>query len=136
MREARKHILIADTDEEILINLERILQDEGYETATAWSTEQVLKLVESTNVDLILVSEHPPELSCKQVLSFLQHGTANPPCIVMQSAVRHPFAEQHLLSMGAKATVNKWRNHEVIDAVRSHVTPGTARNETKRAVAG
>ena len=51
-------ILIVDDDEDVLIELERLLEGEGYRTATAWSGREALALSEKGQFDLLLVDEH------------------------------------------------------------------------------
>jgi len=51
-------ILIVDDDEDVLIELERLLEGEGYCTATAWSGREALALSEKVQFDLLLVDEH------------------------------------------------------------------------------
>jgi len=51
-------ILIVDDDEDVLIELERLLEGEGYSTATAWSGQEALALSEKLQFDLLLVDEH------------------------------------------------------------------------------
>lgn len=45
-------ILIADNDEEVLVALERILEDEGYSTATAISHEDASIMLSRDSFDL------------------------------------------------------------------------------------
>ena len=51
-------ILIVDDDERVLIELERLLESEGYRTATAWSDREALALSENSKFDLLLVDEY------------------------------------------------------------------------------
>ena len=51
-------ILIVDDDEDVLIALERLLEGEGYATATAWSGKEALALSQASKFDLLLVDEH------------------------------------------------------------------------------
>lgn len=51
-------ILIVDDDEQVLIELERLLESEGYSTTTAWSVREALDLSDRLQFDLLLVDEH------------------------------------------------------------------------------
>lgn len=51
-------ILIVDDDEDVLIELERLLEGEGYCTVTAWSGREALALSEQGQFDLLLVDEY------------------------------------------------------------------------------
>src|SRR5262249_43099602 len=55
-------ILIVDDDERVLIELERLLEGEGYSTATAWSGREALALSEKARFDLLLLDEHVGDL--------------------------------------------------------------------------
>ena len=50
-------ILIVDDDQDVLIELERLLESEGYSTATAWSGQEALALSEKDEFDLLLIDE-------------------------------------------------------------------------------
>lgn len=47
MNPGRKRILVLDTDPELLISLEQILEDGGYATTTTWDTGESLDLLDS-----------------------------------------------------------------------------------------
>lgn len=66
MEGARKQILILDQDENVLIELERLLQDEGFETTTTWSLKEAFHLLAVKEFDLFLLSDHLPEVSCSE----------------------------------------------------------------------
>jgi hypothetical protein len=40
MNPTRKRILLADCHEDVLINLEKLLEDAGFETTTAWTARR------------------------------------------------------------------------------------------------
>ncbi len=113
----RKHILIADSDEQVLINLEHLLQDEGFETTTAWSTTETLRLLQSGNFDLLLVADHPPEINCEVVLRMRKQEGTKSPLVVLESRPRHPFSEPYLSTLGAASFVPKQQLGAVKDVV-------------------
>ena len=131
MNNARKRILISDCDSEILIALERMLEDEGFDTTTACSTEETLLLLQSRDFDLVLVADHPPEIDCERVLHSVAGST---PVVATENVPRHPFAEELLLSRGARRVVHKWEQQEVHDAVND-VLFGRCGEMAKSAVA-
>ncbi len=113
----RKRILIVDNDEKVLIALERALEQEGYDTQTAWDLPEGLEAIAEGGFQLLLVGDHPPELNCERVLKVLARERLNLPVIVMHSRPRHPFAEAFVRFLGAAAVVCKWNEAQVIDAV-------------------
>src|SRR5438477_8016050 len=52
MREQRTKILIVDSDESVLIALQRVLEEQDYETTIAWELTEALKLMNSTAFDI------------------------------------------------------------------------------------
>jgi len=67
----RNRILIVDNDEKVLIALERALEQEGYETQTAWDLPEGLEVLAEGGFRLLVVGDHPPELNCERVLKVL-----------------------------------------------------------------
>ncbi|MGZ4788580.1 MAG: hypothetical protein ACXVZX_08660 [Terriglobales bacterium] len=132
MNHARKRILISDCDTEVLITLEHVLEDEGFDTTTACRTDETLQLLQTQEFDLVLAADHPPELDCERVLREAQ--THNTPVLALENRARHPFAGAFLLSRGARGIVHKWEHQEVHDAVHG-VLFGPCGEMAKSAVA-
>ena len=65
-------ILIVDDGEEVLITLERLLESEGYSTATAWDGREALALSEKLHFDLLLVDEHVGDVDFDFLLDGLK----------------------------------------------------------------
>lgn len=57
-RSSLARILIADNDEEVLVALERILEDEGYSTATAIGHEDASRMLSRDSFDLMILDDH------------------------------------------------------------------------------
>ena len=131
---SRKHILIADSDELALIELERLLEDDGFATTTAWSTRETVELLSRERFDLVLIADHPPELNCEQILRLKREAGAQVPVIVLQTGPRHPFAEPYLSALGASNFVQKGHRADVRRAVEGVLGRGFSASKT--AVAG
>jgi CheY-like chemotaxis protein len=54
-----------DCDEDILISLEHLLEDEGFDTTTAWTGLDALKALHGKAFDLILMSEYLPDMDAE-----------------------------------------------------------------------
>ncbi len=50
MKTSRKKVLVADCHEEVLIALEKMLEDAGFDTTTVWTARDALKLVDSAGL--------------------------------------------------------------------------------------
>jgi CheY-like chemotaxis protein len=102
-------ILIVDDDEQVLIALERLLEGEGYSTATAWSGREALALSEKARFDLLLVDEHVADVD----FDALRKGLA----------LRQPGASQLLMYTRkerptSKGTICKWEHAEMKAKIR------------------
>ncbi len=83
---------------EFLVALEHALEGEGFNTMTTWNASEATALLGSTRFDAVLVGEHPPGVKTGELLKQLQVEHRRIPCIVMQSAARHPFEAQFMRS--------------------------------------
>ncbi len=79
MKTERKRVLVADCHEEVLIVLEKILEDRGFDTTTVWTAQEALKLAQSGIFDLILVNEYLPDAECEHLLIELRNKGAKLP---------------------------------------------------------
>jgi two-component SAPR family response regulator len=64
----RKTILIVDDDEQVLIDLERLLEDQGYNTTTAWSGSDALQLLRTRSFDFVLLDGDLPDLRREELM--------------------------------------------------------------------
>ncbi len=114
----RRKILTLDHDERVLIDLERVLEDEGFETTTTWDLQEALDLLTHRNFDLLLLGDHPPEVRCAEFLKALRSRQTSAPCIVLQPAARYPFEGQYLCWLGAYAVMPKWKYRDIVAKIR------------------
>ncbi|HON23170.1 MAG TPA: response regulator, partial [Syntrophales bacterium] len=68
----RKTILIVDDEETICQSLSGILRDEGYETVTAGSGEEALKIIEEEMPNLVLLDIWLPGMDGIEVLKIIR----------------------------------------------------------------
>ena len=83
MDEQRKKILVADCHEEILITLQKLLEDAGFDTTTVWSAKDFIHSLHSGAFDLVLINEYLPDAQCEELLRKLDEEQL--PCIFLQS---------------------------------------------------
>lgn len=69
---ARKTILIVDDDEKVLIELEHLLEDQGYNTTTAWSGREALEFLRCRSFDFVLLDGDLPDLTCEELMRQAQ----------------------------------------------------------------
>ena len=70
-------ILIVDDDERVLIELERLLESEGYRTTTAWGGREALALSDQSQFDILLVDEDIAHPDCDAFLGELKRRQPN-----------------------------------------------------------
>ena len=114
----RKRILLADCHEDVLIALEKLLEDAGFDTTTAWTAKEALMLIDSCAFDLVLVNEYLPDARCEEVLKALQEGGKRTFCIVMHSRVPKIVNFVPFKGLGAKDIVCKRPYTHIIELVR------------------
>jgi two-component system, OmpR family, alkaline phosphatase synthesis response regulator PhoP len=117
MKTARKKVLIADCHEEVLIALERMLEDAGFDTTTAWTAKDALRLVGSEGFDLVLVNEYLPDAECEDLLKALRKRGAQMPFVVMQPSAPEITDFTGLQALGARDIVCKYAYGQIVEVV-------------------
>jgi DNA-binding response OmpR family regulator len=117
MKTARKKVLIADCHEEVLLILERMLEDAGFDTTTAWTAKDALQLVDSQSFDLVLVNEYLPDAECEDLLKALRKRGAQMPLIVMQPSAPEITDFTVLRALGARDIVCKYAYGQIVEIV-------------------
>lgn len=106
--EKQKRVLIIDSDEQVLIALERLLEDEGIETVTTCSALQALEMLPSHGFDVLLIGDHLADLTSEQLLREIQRQGVDASILVMESREsRARSSENYFESLGASGTVRK-----------------------------
>jgi DNA-binding response OmpR family regulator len=117
MNTPRKKVLVADCHEEVLIALEKMLEDAGFDTTTAWTAKDALRLVDSEVFDLVLVNEYLPDAECEDLLKALRTRGAQMPCVVMQPSAPEITDFTSLQALGAHDIVCKYAYRQIVEIV-------------------
>ena len=131
MNTPRKTVLVADGHEDVLIALEKILEEAGFDTATVWTARDALKLLDSRAFDLVLINEYLPDAECEDLLKALHERGAQMPCVVMQPSAPEITDFTNLQALGARDVVCKYAYRQIVDVIRACL----ACENTTRAVA-
>ena len=115
----RFRILIVDNDETVLIALERLLENEGYDTATAWGGAQALELLHRRTFDLVLLDHYLSDVGGTHFLEQLRRAHPETPFIIMQPTVPNPGEVQQASHLGTYCVVCKRLHHEIVRTVRA-----------------
>lgn len=105
---ARKRILAVDDEPNILLSLEYILEQEGYDIHVAHDGEEALELAEQIHPDLILLDVGMPRKDGYEVCRLLREreGLASTK-VVMLTAKGQPLEKKKGLEVGADLYVTK-----------------------------
>jgi DNA-binding response OmpR family regulator len=121
-----RHLLVLDLDEKLLLTLQQVLEDAGFDTTITWDENEARHLVGRMRYDLIVVGEHPPELVADRVLrDFAQQGSP-PPCLILGRKSLEP-ALQHLREIEVIGVIPKPEPLRVLEQVRKHLILPTIR---------
>ena len=120
-------MLIADNDEEVLVALERILEDEGYSTATAISHEDASRMLSRDSFDLIILDDYLSDKDSIQFLKELQRSGVM--SLVIVTYHRYPSRDDQarLLSLEVSALINKHAYPALVRGVHRLLYPYAAR---------
>ncbi len=114
---ARKRVLVADCHEGVLITLEKMLEDAGFDTTTVWTAKDALQCLQSQTFDLILLNEYLPDAVCEDLLNALHEKGTQIPCIVMQPSAPEITDFTHLEALGAREIVYKYAYRQIVESV-------------------
>ena len=120
MSNHRKHILVIHWDEDELISLERLLENEGFETTTTWDLLEGVNLLRDRHFDLVLVGDHVPACDAGEVLRKLQSGT---PCIVLRNGAHSD--PEYFFALGATKVLFPWEREKLTKSVHAAVEKTT-----------
>ena len=118
MNVPRKKVVVADCNEEVLIALEKILEEAGFDTTTVSTAREVLTQVDSKMPDLVLVNEYLPDAECEDLLKALRTRSARVPCIVMQPYSPKMADISGRQALGARHIVYKYAYQQIMEVVR------------------
>jgi len=114
----RKRILIADCHEDVLIILEKLLEDEGFDTTTVWTAKEVLSMAGVNAFDLLLISEYLPDVQCEEVLKALRRRGQHTKCIVLQASAPQIVDFARFGPLGASDIVCKRCSWQIVEHVK------------------
>ena len=122
MDKQSRRVLILDTDEDTLRKLQRVLEQADINTAITWDKAEACRLLGTTQFDLILVGDHPPELDPAAIMvnpSF--RGTC--PSVLILRAVASEKDSEYCKRLGAIGVLPKRNPIAVLDQVTKILAP-------------
>lgn len=116
-------ILIADNDETVLTNLERLLEDQGYTTTTAVSCQEVSAMLARSEFDLMVLDDLMSDGDSVKVLTECCESDGAPLVVVTYYHSPGQDTQARLRSLGVSAFVNKRAHPELAEILRYLLAP-------------
>ena len=99
------NILVCDDDKEIVNAIEIYLEKEGYQIYKAYNGKEALKIIDSTELHLVILDIMMPELDGISVAEKVRKDKAIP--IIMLSAKSEDYDKIKGLNVGADDYITK-----------------------------
>jgi CheY-like chemotaxis protein len=122
MDDRPQRVLILDTDADMLITLQHLLEDVGVDATITWDGAEAGQLIQSKSFDLILVGDHPPELDAATILRDVSSQGTSYPSLVLRGVVRETDI-QRFREFGAINVVAKRDFLAVLEEVTKALAP-------------
>jgi DNA-binding response OmpR family regulator len=127
----RWHTLILDTDPDTLLMLQQVLEEADIDVTVTWDRMEACQLIETAPFDLILIGDHPPELSAAAILGDLSFQGICPAVLVLKGIFGEKDAE-YFRRLGATAVVPKRDPLAVLEQVTKALAPIESRRKQRR----
>jgi DNA-binding response OmpR family regulator len=112
---AKQKILIVDHNPDLLIVLEKYLEDSGYETTTTWNGREALSCIDSQAFAAVIIGLK--SVRCLEIVRKLRQKKEDAVCIVLDSPERGTEGDE--LHAMVQAVISKWNLKEVVEAIRA-----------------
>ena len=116
-------ILLVDNDEDVLIALERTLENDGYSTTTALNHEEASKLLTHDTFAVLVLDDCLSDRDSIQVLTELRGAGLAPLVIVTYHRFPLPQQQEQLRALRVSALVNKRAHTELAHIVNQLLQP-------------
>jgi CheY-like chemotaxis protein len=124
MNPRRPRILLLDSDERNLIELQGELEDSGFDTTITWDGAEALQWLRARPFEILLIGDHPPELTASEILHEVQCSRMRVQCVILQRQRRpQPLPSDHFLSLGAQGVIESTSPAEVAQLLQELLVP-------------
>ena len=117
-----RRTLILDTDPEMLITLQHLLEEAEIDATITWDEAEACQLIETAPFDLILIGDHPPELNAEAIVDDLSLRGTCPPVLILRGTFGEEDAE-YFRRLGALAVIPKRDPRAVLEQVTKALAP-------------
>ena len=99
--------MIAGCHEDVLIILEKLLEDAGFDTTIVWTAKEALELADAHVFNLVVDNKYLPDSECDGVLRALRKRRVLAPCNVMQPSAPEIVRFTRFEALGARNVVGR-----------------------------
>jgi DNA-binding NtrC family response regulator len=117
MRGKSKQILVVDGHEDVLISIEKLLEEAGFDTTTAWSAREARLLLKDYRFEVVLVGECLPDGRCEDLFRVAHRHDDRTRLIVLQASSPLIDDGRRFVFSGAFAVASKYEHSTVLSAV-------------------
>ena len=110
--------LILDSDPDALITLQSTLENGGVDTTITWDNAEARNLVKTTPFDVMLIGDHPPEISVENTLRDLRLRGVLSPCLVLCTTTTGKMRAERLRQLGVAGVLPKREPERVLEEVQ------------------
>lgn len=122
MNEHKCKALILDSDPDTLITLQRTLENAGVDTTVTWNNAEARNLAGAMPFDVMLIGDHPPEISVENTVRELRLSGALSPCLVLRTTSTGKARAEHLRQLGVAGVLPKRDPARVLEEVQKAVS--------------
>ncbi len=80
---AKGHLLVVDDEKDIALYLKQLLEDEGYPTLSAFSSQEALTIIESQKIDIMITDIRMPQMDGIELINSVLELKKNILAIVL-----------------------------------------------------
>src|SRR5574337_594784 len=114
----KKRILIADQDHDLITRLAFFFEEEGYETTIAWGGREAVEQLHSGEFEFILLGDHLPDISPKEVWQAIQLLNATPTVVLLHGAQSDPEMARIYRDLGGQCIIREGSAYLIFESVR------------------
>lgn len=130
----KKHILIADDEEEIRKCLKRFLTMKGYRISMAENGREAMDIIEREKIDLVITDMEMPEMNGMELLASVKEFNGNLPVVMITG---YSDAEKTVTALreGASDFINKpFRMQDINESISRLLELQSTDEENKKAL--
>ncbi len=133
----RKRVLIIDDDERNLIAPEGLFESRGYDTVTAWSGKDALRLLHSENSDVVLLDDFLPDVPSAEILNEIRQLPIQPLVALLRPSGQPGATTIEYVRLRADCSISKLSVAAILGAIQeclSHHGPLAMRDRRELVV--